>query len=136
MFKKSNFNYQKLNPLRQGIFTLLLITLVSVICLVVGQKNIQAWNMILSPIFLFCFYNPIIGAFQQKLLQYVGISILVFIFLLFYIYISGNFVSDFSYQQTDELHTITALVILFYFMFNLLCLLFRGILFMLKEIDN
>ena len=136
MFKKFEFNHQKLSPLRQGAFTLLLITIVSIFCLVTGQKSVLAWNMIFSPIFLFCFYNPIIGAFQQKLLQYIGISVIVFILLSGYIYFSGNFVSDLSYRQTNELHTITILVVLFYFLFTLLCLLFRGILFILKEIDN
>ena len=136
MFKKSEFNYQKLTPIRQGFFTLILITVVSLVCLVIGQKSVLAWNLIFSPIFLFCFYNPIIGAFQQKLLQYIGTSIVVFILLSAYIYFSGNFVSDFSYRQTDELHTITVLVVLFYFLFTILCLLFRGILFLLQEIDN
>ena len=87
-------------------------------------------------LFLFCFYNPVIGAFQQKLLQYTGFSVLTFILLSMYIYISGNFVSDFSYSKSDELHIMTVLVVLFYLLLNLLCLLFRGILYMLEQIDN
>lgn len=134
--KKSLPDFKKIGPFQQGAFVMLLITIVSLGCLLFHQKSMLAWNLILSPIFLFCFYNPIIGAFQQKMLQYFAASILTFILLAMYIYISGNFVSDFSYRQSDELHIITVLVVTFYFMFNLLCLLFRGILFMLNEIDN
>lgn len=134
--KKYLPDFKEIGPLQQGAFVILLITIVSLCCLLFHQKNMQAWNLILSPIFLFCFYNPIIGAFQQKLLQYFATSILTFILLAMYIYVSGNFVSDFSYKESDELHIITILVIAFYFMFNLLCLLFRGILFLLNEIDN
>lgn len=114
----------------------MLITLISLGCLIFHQKTMFAWNLILSPAFLFCFYNPIIGAFHQKPLRYFGFSVLNFALVLMFIYISGNFVSDFSYKQSDELHFITALVITFFVLFNMLCLLFRGILYMLHEIDN
>ena len=134
--KKSLPDFKKIGPFQQGAFVILLITFVSIGCLVFHQKSMFAWDLILSPIFLFCFYNPIIGAFQQKLLQYIGFSLLTFVLLIMYIYISGNFVSDLSYKETGELHFITVLVITFYFMFNMLCLLFRGILYMLEEIDN
>ncbi len=129
-------DFKKTNPLQQGIVIMLLITLMTLVCWLFQLKSMFAWNLILSPLFLFCFYNPVIGAFQQKLLQYTGFSVLMFILLAMYIYISGNFVSDFSYKQSDELHIMTALVVLFYLLLNLLCLLFRGILYMLEQIDN
>ena len=129
-------DFKKTNPLQQGIVIMLLITLMTLVCWLFQLKSMFAWNLILSPLFLFCFYNPVIGAFQQKLLQYTGLSVLTFILLAMYIYISGNFVSDFSYRQSDELHIMTALVVLFYLLLNLLCLLFRGILYMLEQIDN
>ncbi len=134
--KKSLPDFKNISPFQQGAFILVLVTILSLGCLLFRQKNMVAWNLVLSPVFLFCFYNPIIGAFQQKLLQYSASSILTFILLNMYIYISGNFVSDFSYRDSDELHFITILVITFYFMFNMLCLLFRGILYMLDEVDN
>ncbi len=129
-------DFKKTNPLQQGIVIMLLITLMTLVCWLFQLTSMFAWNLILSPLFLFCFYNPVIGAFQQKLLQYTGFSVLTFILLAMYIYISGNFVSDFSYRQSDELHIMTALVVLFYLLLNLLCLLFRGILYMLEQIDN
>ena len=129
-------DFKKTSPLQQGIVIMLLITLMTLVCWLFQLKSMFAWNLILSPLFLFCFYNPVIGAFQQKLLQYTGFSVLTFILLAMYIYISGNFVSDFSYRQSDELHIMTALVVLFYLLLNLLCLLFRGILYMLEQIDN
>ena len=129
-------DFKKTNPLQQGIVIMLLITLMTLVCWLFQLKSMFAWNLILSPLFLFCFYNPVIGAFQQKLLQYTGFSVLTFILLAMYIYISGNFVSDFSYRQSDELHIMTALVVLFYLLLNLLCLLFRGISYMLEQIDN
>lgn len=129
-------DFKKTSPLQQGIVIMLLITLLTLGCMLFQLKSMLAWNLILSPLFLFCFYNPIIGAFQQKLLQYTGFSILTFILLAMYIYISGNFVSDFSYRQSDELHIMTLLVVLFYILLNFLCLLFRGILYMLEQIDN
>jgi len=129
-------DFKKTSPLQQGIVIMLLITLLTLVCWLFQLKSMFAWNLILSPLFLFCFYNPVIGAFQQKLLQYTGFSVLTFILLAMYIYISGNFVSDFSYRQSDELHIMTALVVLFYLLLNLLCLLFRGILYMLEQIDN
>jgi len=127
---------KNLSPFQQGIVILLLVTLISFLCLLFGQRSMQAWNMIVAPLFLFCFYNPILGAFQQKLLRYIGSSVLTFFFIAIYIYISGNFVSDFSFRQSGELHLIFILVVLFFFLLNLLCLLFRGILYMLEQIDQ
>ncbi|MDB5226476.1 MAG: hypothetical protein JWN78_669 [Bacteroidota bacterium] len=92
--------------------------------------------MILSPIFFFIFYNPIIGVFQQKLLQYFTLSMIAFFSLVTYIYISGNFVSGSSFMQLEELHWMTKAVAIFYFMLNLICLLFRGIIYMLEQLDE
>lgn len=76
-------------PLQQGVFIMLLITALSLGCLLFRPQGMFAWNLISSPLLLFCFYNPIIGAFRQKPLRYFGISALVFILLGMYIYISG-----------------------------------------------
>ncbi|MFN8261723.1 MAG: hypothetical protein U0X41_12365 [Chitinophagales bacterium] len=123
-------------PLQQGVFIMLLITALSLGCLLFRPQGMFAWNLISSPLLLFCFYNPIIGAFRQKPLRYFGISALVFILLGMYIYISGNFISDFNYQDSGELQMMTLLIITFFLLFNLICLLFRGILNLLHEIDR
>ncbi len=123
-------------PLQQGVFVMLLITALSLGCLLFRPQGMFAWNLISSPLLLFCFYNPIIGAFRQKPLRYFGISALVFILLGMYIYISGNFISDFNYQDSGELQMMTLLIITFFLLFNLICLLFRGILNLLHEIDR
>ena len=130
------FDIMSFNPLKQGAFTMLLITLVSLLCFLFHIRSMQAWNMILSPIFLFSSYNPIIGAFQQKWGRYLAVSALVFVVLAMYIYISGNFVSQYSYRESDELHRFTALAIIFYFLLNLVCIMFRGVLYMLETIDE
>lgn len=127
---------KNLTPFQQGVIIILLVTVISLLCLLFGQKSMQAWNMIIAPLFLFCVYNPILGAFQQKLLHYTGASVLAFIIISIYIYISGNFVSEFSFKQSGELHLIFILAVLFFFLLNLLCLLFRGILYLLEQIDN
>lgn len=123
-------------PLQQGVFIMLLITALSLGCLLFRPQGMFAWNLISSPLLLFCFYNPIIGAFRQKPLRYFGISALVFILLGMYIYISWNFISDFNYQDSGELQMMTLLIITFFLLFNLICLLFRGILNLLHEIDR
>jgi hypothetical protein len=92
--------------------------------------------MMLSPMFLFCCYNPIIGAFQPNWPRYAGLSLLTFIVLSMYIYISGNFISDVPYSDSDEMHRFTALIVIFYFLVNVLCLMFRGVLFLLEHIDE
>lgn len=136
MIKRSHFDFRKIGPLQQGSFTFLLITIISLICFAFRLRTMQAWNMILSPVFLYICYNSILGAFRQKWFQYIGQSIVIFILLCLYIYIAGNFVSDFSYRETDELQRITVLVILFYFLLNLLCLVFRSLLNLLEQIDE
>ncbi len=130
------FDYKNLSPFQQGMLSALLVTFISLFCLVFHQNSMQAWDMLLTPILLLCFYNPILGAFQQKPLQYFGISVLVFISIAAYIYISGNFVSTISYKQSGELHLFAVLIVVFYFLLNLLTLLFRGILYLLKHIDE
>lgn len=130
------FDYKNLSPFQQGIMSALLVTLISIVCLVFHQNSMQVWNMLLTPILLFCFYNPVLGVFQQKPLQYFGFSLLVFISIAAYIYISGNFISTFPYKQTVELHLFTALIVVFYMLLYLLTMVFRGILYLLKSIDE
>jgi len=136
MIKKYLPDFRNISPVKQGTLIIVLITALSLGCLITRQNSMLAWNLISSPIFLFCFYNPILGSFHQKPLQYLGLSTAVFFVLLMYIYISGNFVSVHSYQQSQELHAMTLLTVLFYFMFQLICVLFKGILYMLEEIDR
>lgn len=136
MIQYLKFDYKNLNPFQQGIFAALLVTFIALFCLIFHQNSMQAWDMLLTPILLFCFYNPILGAFQQKPLRYFGLSVFVFISIAVYIYLTGNFISSFSYQQTGELHLFAVLIVVFYFLLNLLTLLFRGILYLLKHIDE
>ena len=130
------FDYKNLSPFQQGMMSALLVTLIGMFCLLFHQHSMRAWNMLFIPILLFCFYNPILGVFQQKPLQYFGCSLLVLISIAAYIYLSGNFISTFPYKQTGELHLFTALIFVFYMLLNLLTLVFRGILFLLKSIDE
>lgn len=136
MTKKLHLDIKNIPPLQQGVFILLLVSAFSIGCLVFGFKGVQAWNLILSPLFLYCFYNPVIGAFHQKPLQYAGESALIFCLLGGFIYVSGSFISDFSYGMTVELHWMTALVILFYILLSFLSQIFRGILYLLEQIDQ
>lgn len=136
MDQKSSFSYKNTNPIQQGIFCIVLVTIISIICLVCRIKSIQSWNMILSPIFLFCFYNPIIGVFKQKMFQYAAISTIVLVILAFFIYLAGSFVSELSYAKVEELHKITALVFLFYFLLYTISIVFRAVLYLLNEVDK
>jgi hypothetical protein len=52
------------------------------------------------------------------------------------IYFAGSLVSDITFSQSHELQFILLLLILFFFLFNILCLLFKGILHLLNSIDN
>ncbi|MBK9328712.1 MAG: hypothetical protein IPM95_05190 [Sphingobacteriales bacterium] len=130
------FDCVNLSPFQQGMLSALLVTLISIVCLVFHQDSMLAWDMLISPILLFCFYNPVLGAFQQKPLQYFTKSTLIFISIAFYILFSGNFISVFSYKQSGELHLFTALIIIFYLLMHLLTLIFRGILYLLTQIDD
>jgi hypothetical protein len=134
--KKYIPDIKSISPVHQGLFIVSIITLVSLFCLISGQKSMTAWNLIISPVLLFCFYNPAIGIFQQKLLQYAVTSFFILLTIAVYAYISGNFVSDISFQQSGELHYIAGLIILFYMLLYFLCLVFKSILFLLTEIDN
>ncbi len=136
MFKRIVINYKNINPIQQGLFCAFLVTIIALCCSIFQVKSMQAWDMILSPIFIFCCYNSIIGAFVQKPIQYTIISIFVLFILSFYIYILGNFVSNFSYQESQELHLIVALVFVFYVLLYLLCIVFRIILYLLHEADK
>lgn len=130
------FDCVNLSPFQQGMLSALLVTLISIVCLVFHQDSMLAWDMLISPTLLFCFYNPVLGAFQQKPLQYFTKSTLIFISIAFYILFSGNFISVFSYKQSGELHLFTALIIIFYLLMHLLTLIFRGILYLLTQIDD
>lgn len=133
MFK---VNLKDVHPIQQGLFSMALVSLIAFICYILQIKSMLAWSMILSPVFLFSCYNPIIGAFKEKPLPYTAVSILVLLIISFYIYLLGNLVSDFSYQKTPELHLIAALVFIFYFLLSTLCIVFRVILYLLHEADR
>ncbi|HOY40282.1 MAG TPA: hypothetical protein PLX60_00385 [Chitinophagales bacterium] len=134
--KKYLPDIKNINPVQQGLFIVLMITLASLSCLVFNQKSMTAWNLIISPILLYCFYNPVIGIFQQKLLQYAVSSFFILLTIAVFTCISGNIVSDFSFKQVSELHYIAGLILLFYVLLYFLCLVFKGILSLLNEIDN
>ncbi len=134
--KKYLPDIKNINPVQQGLFIVLMITLASLSCLVLNQKSMTAWNLIISPILLYCFYNPVIGIFQQKLLQYAVSSFFILLTIAVFTCISGNIVSDFSFKQVSELHYIAGLILLFYVLLYFLCLVFKGILSLLNEIDN
>ena len=88
------------------------------------------------PLILFCFYNPILALFQQKLLQYYIQSIITFIGLLMYAYISGNFISEISYSSNQELLVLTIVIIVFFVMLHIACIFIKGIINFLNEIDK
>ena len=135
--KLPSFDIKNFGPLKQGALCMLLVTLFSLGSWILHVKSIQSWSIILSPIFIYSVYNPIIGAFREKKpWTYVAWSLLMFIVLGMYIYISGTFVSDISYRESDELHRFTALAIIFYFLVNILCLMFRGVIYMLEHMDE
>lgn len=136
MLKKIPFNIKNLHPLYQGIFIFILISTISISCYLLNIESIHVWNLLISPLFLYCCYNPIIGAFHQKQLQYFIISTIIFVLLGYYIYVSGNYLSTVSFNSALELQSMTALVVLFYILVQVLCLLFRGILFLIDEIDH
>lgn len=129
-------DFRTFNPIKQGAFILLFITLISISCFIIGQKSMLVWTLIMLPLILFCLYNPILGLFQQKMLQYYFQSVLTFLILLMYAYISGSFISEFPYLPSRELHILTFAVIVFYLVLHISCLLFRGILFILNDIDD
>ncbi len=133
MFK---FDFKTLNPITQGIFYIVLISIIAIFCFIFSITSMYSWSMILAPIFLFICSNPIIGAFKQKPLQYTSLSIIVLITLATYIYITGNFISDFKYQQTQELQLIATLVFIFYILLSTLCVIFRTVLYLLNEADK
>lgn len=133
MFK---FNFKTFNPIKQGIASLILISIIAIICLVFAVKSMYVWSMLLAPIFMFSSYNPIIGVFKQKPIQYTITSVIVLVILASYILIAGNFISDFKYQQTQELHLIASLIFVFYFLLSTVCVIFRIILYLLHEVDK
>lgn len=130
------FNFKTLNPIKQGVFSIILISIIAVFCLIFGIKSMYAWSMIMAPIFMFSCYNPIIGVFKQKPIQYTLISVIVLIALSAFVLYTGNFISDFNYKETQELHLIASLVFVFYFLLSTLCVIFRIILYLLHEADK
>jgi hypothetical protein len=134
--RKSYLDIESINPLYQGFFTVLLVSCCALYCFIFNHTSMQAWNMVLSPIFLFCSYNPIIGVFHKNWWRYTLYSFLVLLGVSFYIYISGNFISVCSYGNTEELQRLTALVFIFYFLLNLISIVFKAILYLLKHIDD
>ncbi len=134
MNKKISFNLKNTTPIQQGLVVLCAIVLISIVCVAIQKRDVMYWNFIIIPFFLFTVYNPIIGAFQKKLLPYMGISALVFIGLAATVYFLGNLVSNFSYGEVRELHIIAPTILIFYFMFNFLCFVFRSALHYLNRI--
>jgi len=131
-----NINPKDTTPIQQGLFSVAFITVISLCCLLFGVRSMLSWSMIMSPFILFCCYNPIFGIFKQKPIPYFCVSVIILIILAMYVFLSGNFVSDFSYKETQELHLIAALITVFYVMLNMLCIVFRVILHLLVEADK
>ncbi|MCB0507423.1 MAG: hypothetical protein R2739_00180 [Chitinophagales bacterium] len=136
MFKKSDFHYKNIQPLQQGIVVCTLLILIALTCFIVGKKDIIAWNFLAGPIMLYCVFNPLMGAFRENRLPYFGKSVLVFLGILTLVYVLGNAISVVSYHSNSELHIITIILFIFYFMFNFLCTVFRAALRFFEEIDN
>lgn len=133
MFKS---NLKELNPITQGIISILIISLIALISLIFGIKSTAVWSLLFTPLLLYCVFNPVVGVFFKKKISYSLLSIPILIIISFYAYFVGNAISDFSYKQTQELHFIAALVFIFYFMFISISLIFRGVLHLLHEIDK
>ncbi|MEN9449111.1 MAG: hypothetical protein RJA25_2401 [Bacteroidota bacterium] len=129
-------DFRRIQPFQQGAYIIVLITIVSLACFIFGQKGLNVWTFILMPLILFCFYNPILALFQQKLLQYYIQSIITFIGLLMYAYISGNFISEISYSSNQELLVLTIVIIVFFVMLHIACIFIKGIINFLNEIDK
>lgn len=127
---------RNIGAIKQGVTTLIIILLITICCAIIGLKSIVMWNLIYLPLFLFCVYNPVLGGFQQNFILYLVQSVAIFILLMIFAYFLGNLIATTSYNNTPELHTMTILMVLFYFMFQLICVVFRGVIKLLHEIDE
>lgn len=123
-------------PLKQGLFTLILVTLISIGCFVFAKPNKTEFGLILSPMFLYCFFNPFLGALSKKIGKYILQSIAVFLGLGIYIILLGQFVTHTKFSTLEELQSITILIFVLYFLVNFLGFIFRGLLSALDFIDK
>jgi hypothetical protein len=137
MAKLTFLGLKDLNPMQQALVSAALIGIFSIGCLVFGQRQIMAWNILISPVILYAFINPVMGIFIDKdRLKYVGVSFLSFIVLGFLAYLAGSLVSFLKYSETRELVLFTFLIVLFYFLSYLLSFIFKGVLGFLEDADK
>lgn len=124
------------SPFKQGIFTFILINIISIVCLLFTKRNSTLIGIILSPIFLYCFFNPFLGVLSKNLIKYILQSVLIFFLLGFYIIIIGGFVTHTKFINIIELQSMTILVFVLYFLVNFLGLIFRGLIAGLEIMDK
>jgi hypothetical protein len=137
MAKLTFLGFKDLDPMQQAIVCAALISLLSIGCLLFGERSILAWSILISPVILYTFINPIRGIFTEKnRLRYIGISVLCFVGLGFFDYAAGSIVSEVKYSESRELILFTFLIALFYFMCYFLSFVFKGILNFLEDIDK
>ncbi|MFN8283752.1 MAG: hypothetical protein U0U67_11085 [Chitinophagales bacterium] len=129
--KASNFS-----PVKQGLFTFGLVSIIALLCAVFSKPNRTEFGIILSPIFLYCFFNPFLGALSKHLGKYILQSIAVFFALGIYIVLLGCFVTHTKFSALEELQSIILLVFVLYFLVNFLGLVFRGLMAALNVIDQ
>lgn len=137
MPKLTFLGLKDLQPPQQALVSAALIGLFAIACLLAGVRDMLAWNILIAPVILYAFMNPVMSIFvRTRQLRYVGISILCYFGLGAFAYAAGSLVSTTAYSAAPELLLMTILVVLFYFLSYLLAFLFKGVLAMLEEVDN
>lgn len=132
LIEKTNY----FSPFKQGVFTFILINIISLICFLFTKRNSTTIGIILSPIFLYCFFNPFLGVLSKELVKYIIQSVIMFFILGFYIINIGGFVAQTKFAEIIELQSMTALIFVLYLLVNFLGLVFRGLINGLEILDK
>ena len=124
------------SPFKQGLFTFVLVNIIALACFFFTNRNTTTIGIILSPIFLYCFFNPFLGVLSKQLVKYILQSVVIFFLLGFYIIEIGSFITHTKFVNIIELQSMTILIFVLYLLVNFLGLIFRGIINGLEILDK
>lgn len=126
---------QSFSPIYQGIVSCILILMISFFCYILKIKEINSWGILLSPAFLFCFYNPFLGIIHTSRIKYILKSFVMLIIIWLLIILVGCWMNNTNLKSVEQLHIIILANLLFYIMLVILSFVFSGILSFLKNVN-
>lgn len=121
----ANHPLLKVNPVIQFISILTIVTIAIMLSKMNIYHNSNDWNVVCFGLLFYIIINVVLGIFQNKVLLYVGLSILIYVALLFCFLFMGKFGLIDSIRTTSSHKMVILASTVFYVVLTVLSQLIR-----------